>query len=248
MDKSLKLFWFNEVANLGDLLSPYIIEKITGNNVEWAHPTKSNKLLGLGSIIDFAEEGDVIWGSGVKKPFCFNIESFKVLAVRGPRTAKILGVSQDIPFGDPGIIVPDLIPPTFKKNGKIVVIPHYVDYERVVTIYGNDPAFLILDVTDQNFRKNCQLIAASDVVISSSLHGIIIAEAYGIPAHWIKVSDKIIGGSFKFNDYYESSNRNGQRHHFKVGFAKILELEHPALPNHNKTKLISSLKDYMRTG
>ena len=228
MDKPMKLFWFNEVANFGDLLGPFIIETITGNDVEWTHPSKANKLLGLGSIIDFAKEGDVIWGSGVKKPFSFNVEAVEVLAVRGPRTAKILGVSEGIPFGDPGIIVPALIPPALEKHGKIVIIPHYVDYEEVLIKYGNDPTFLIIDVTNQNFRENCQLIAASEVVISSSLHGIIIAEAYGIPAHWMKVSDKIIGGSYKFNDYYESSDRSGKLHYFKTGFGKILKSELPS--------------------
>ena len=244
MDKSIKLFWFKEVPNFGDLLSPFIIEAITGNAVNWAQPKETNKLLGLGSIIDFANEGDVIWGSGVKKPFSFNVETVEVLAVRGPRTAKILGISENIQFGDPGILVPNLIPITSQRHGKIVIVPHYVDYAEIVAKYGNDPAFLIVDVTDTDFYKNCQLIAASDFVISSSLHGIIIAESYGIPAHWMKVSEKIIGGSFKFNDYYESSNRNGKLHFFENGINKIVKSDTQPLPKIDTTGLISCLTNY----
>ena len=42
------------------------------------------------------------------------------------------------------------------------------------------------------------------MILSSSLHGLIISESYEIPNIWIKVSQNINGGYFKYNDYYES--------------------------------------------
>jgi hypothetical protein len=47
-------------------------------------------------------------------------------------------------------------------------------------------------------------IAAAEVVISSSLHGIVFAHAYNRPAVWLKLSDRVIGAGFKFHDYYGS--------------------------------------------
>ena len=41
-------------------------------------------------------------------------------------------------------------------------------------------------------------------VISSSLHGLIIAHVYLVPAMAIKISDNVEGGDFKFSDYYRS--------------------------------------------
>lgn len=44
-------------------------------------------------------------------------------------------------------------------------------------------------------------------IVSSSLHGCIIAESYGIPVEWIVLSDKVLGNGFKFRDYLSATDR-----------------------------------------
>jgi polysaccharide pyruvyl transferase WcaK-like protein len=44
-------------------------------------------------------------------------------------------------------------------------------------------------------------IARCEYVASSSLHGVIIAHALGVPAVWLRMSDQLKGGDFKFRDY-----------------------------------------------
>jgi pyruvyltransferase len=56
-------------------------------------------------------------------------------------------------------------------------------------------------------KKFVKQIHECEYILSSSLHGIIIADSYGIPAYHIELSDKIIGGQWKFKDYYESVKR-----------------------------------------
>ena len=41
-------------------------------------------------------------------------------------------------------------------------------------------------------------------VLSSGLHALIISDSLGIPNMRMVVSDKIIGGDYKFRDYYSS--------------------------------------------
>ncbi|MEJ7683905.1 MAG: polysaccharide pyruvyl transferase family protein [Segetibacter sp.] len=55
--------------------------------------------------------------------------------------------------------------------------------------------------------NNCiSEILEADLVIASSLHGLIIAEAYGIPARYIRISET--ENLFKYNDYMMGTGRN----------------------------------------
>lgn len=65
-------------------------------------------------------------------------------------------------------------------------------------------------------------IVNSDVVISSSLHGIIVAEAYGFPAIWVRISNLLIGDRHKFLDYFEAFNRSATRYEFSKGLSALV--------------------------
>lgn len=55
--------------------------------------------------------------------------------------------------------------------------------------------------------KRClSRIAASEFVVGSSLHGIIVAEALGVPARVIRSA---VESDFKYNDYYQGTGRAG---------------------------------------
>ena len=167
-------------------------------------------------------------------------KDLEVLAVRGPRTRDILGDSAISIFGDPAIVLPTLITKP-KNSGKICVIPHYVDYVQIRSELPEDNSIKLLDVSKANFAKNVLEIAAADLVISSSLHGLIIAEAYGVPAIWLKVSDQIIGGRFKFDDYYEGTNRENNFIDLAEGFPKVLKMPPPSIPAFDPSSLTNVL-------
>ena len=96
------------------------------------------------------------------------------------------------------------------------LIPHYVDKENdIVKQLAKDQEIRIIDIllspnkfgkmsVEKEWKKWVDDLCSCDCVISSSLHGLIIAEAYGIPTLWVKFSDEINGNDFKFYDYYAS--------------------------------------------
>jgi len=65
----------------------------------------------------------------------------------------------------------------------------------------------IIDIQETNVQKFIDSINECENVLSSSLHGMIIADAFRIPSARVSFSDKIVGGDFKFHDYCLSVNR-----------------------------------------
>jgi len=109
-------------------------------------------------------------------------------------------------YGDPALLFPRFYNPEIKKKYKIGVIPHYVDADSNWIKSLNNDEVKIIDICSDTHSfidsiKECELI------VSSSLHGIIAADAYGIPNMWIKISEKVGGSGFKFRDYFASVKR-----------------------------------------
>lgn len=206
---AIRLNWWNPIPNLGDAVSPLIVAHLSGRAVVHTGDRARGKLVAVGSILNRARDGDVVWGSGLisaeSRPKGTRI---LVTAVRGPRTAaRLRGLGIDCPevYGDPGCLLPRLYPRPLDAAPRFAlgVIPHHRDQEL---LGPPDPAIRVLDIMSGPEAFLAELWGCQRVV-SSSLHGIIFAEAYGIPAHWLELSDRVLGGGHKFADYYEGTGR-----------------------------------------
>ena len=106
----------------------------------------------------------------------------------------------------PALLLPRFFNPTVVKKYKVGIIPHFSDKRHPwVESYRNDPRVLIIDI-ESGIGNVVRAIKSCEMILSSSLHGLVCADAYGIPNVWIKLSDKLLGGSFKFRDYRLSIN------------------------------------------
>ncbi|MBK5971202.1 hypothetical protein CCR91_21155 [Thiorhodovibrio winogradskyi] len=131
----------------------------------------------------------------------------RILALRGKLSASTLarhtGPIPDIPLGDPGFLLPTILgvarsAPAFELG----VVPHYVDkFHPTVTAFRTNSSITVLDI-QTNPKSFLQQLAHCRCVISSSLHGLIFAEALGIPNAWVVFSDQIAGNGFKFRDWF----------------------------------------------
>lgn len=210
---SEKKFIFKEKENYGDLLSKYLVEKISGKVVSWVHPKKQpwykwnkSNFLAIGSIIHHASKDSVVWGSGIIDKIQPVLKA-DFRAVRGPQTRKFLiekGFECPNVYGDPALLLPKYYHPEVQKRFKIGIIPHYHDFEFVSNIYKMENDIQVIDLMTDNIEKVTQKILQCEITISSSLHGLIVSHAFEIPSLWVKFSDKIFGDGIKYRDYLES--------------------------------------------
>ncbi|MEI9896731.1 MAG: polysaccharide pyruvyl transferase family protein [Chthoniobacter sp.] len=191
----------SQYTNFGDELNFHLLGAIVGHTVHIVRDSRiSPKLLAIGSVLStwHARPGDVVWGAGYRGDGPVAHRDLDIRAVRGPMTACHLAEVGYPPiscFGDPALLLPRFF--SFPiGGGGIGFVAHHQDP------LPNDFA---IDVRRPPLEV-VAAIAACDRVISSSLHGIIVAEAYGIPA--ILASGlEVRNARIKFDDYYASTGR-----------------------------------------
>lgn len=213
--KQVNAYWYKGlVPNFGDEITPFLIEKLFLH--EAIHkigriPYFDQTIYGAGSIISHARIPftAIIWGSGIISNVDRVVRPYSVRAVRGPRSRLHLiskGISCPESYGDPALLLPMIIPPKISRSG-ISVIPHYVDYSFAKKIIGENKEYKLIDVRE-GVDSVVNKIIGSECVISSSLHGLIVASAYNIPCCWVKFSNKLYGDDVKFYDFFESCETN----------------------------------------
>lgn len=217
LDKKLIVYWSHGPKtknNFGDAINPFLLQKLIHKE-----PVHSSTVLNLffrpqlyfiGSILDnLCTFNAIVMGSGFKKEKAkVLIKPKRVFAVRGPLTRKKFleyGVECPEVYCDPALLLPEFIPN--KQDSKIYdvgIVAHYIDKKILndLEIKG-EYQIKILNIEDDPYKFIDELTQCK-TIFSSSLHGIIVAHAYNIPATWTKLSDNLIGKDFKFRDYYAS--------------------------------------------
>jgi len=195
--------------NFGDLLGPVLVNKLVEQHALPTAPTSSSRLLAVGSIIQFGHDSDVVWGAGINgkvDPATYHPGQVDVRATRGPLTADLLrerfGLSIPDVHGDPGLLLPTLFPRlqdlVATKRYDLTVIPNL-----------NDIRFTKRNSTVVSPRQDLwsviTRIAQSRLVVGSSLHAIIVAEALGVPARAVASGRE---NTFKYDDYFMGTVRD----------------------------------------
>lgn len=208
--KTVNVWWpkMPTPGNFGDILTPYLIKKMTGYTCNYSpNPFQVPTLLGIGSIISKTSKLTTVWGSGTISTSSKAHPESVYLAVRGPLTRDLIieqgGICPDI-FGDPALILPKILNISPNPKYELGIIPHYVDYEHARKWYAKDRRVKIINLLNADPTIPVREMMQCKTVVSSSLHGLIVANAYGIPAAWVKFSDKLAGDGIKFQDYFES--------------------------------------------
>ena len=213
-----KYFWWNPAAaghpfrhNFGDDLFFHIATKLLGSQPAWGGLESKERLVFLGgSVLQFIRRGDICWGAGLRDGEMPDVRFHQVdvAACRGRLTEERL-----YPFlrgnrpalGDPGILTAQLFPEwNSEKKHTVGFVPHFSDFESFSArslpgpvIDPRQPAHVVVPQITE-----CRMI------VSSSLHGLIVAEAFNIPAIPLETGSAHPEPPFKYEDYYSVTDRS----------------------------------------
>ena len=234
-----------EPFNLGDCLGKvvckYLCEK-KGINMD-AEVSKTKHLFTVGSNIFGSKmkgnyQDATIWGSGVLRQPTKRISFFQhlsrrkldVRAVRGPLTKMVLeqfGHSCPEVYGDPAILMPLIYQPTKEKKYPYSIVLQFI-HERQFREGHPDERMISMNTND--YKSVIDNIVSSDIIYTSSLHGIILAETYGVPVVFFRGLGK--SSDFKYYDYYYSTGRRDIK--IANNFEEALTMEPLPLPDLSK--------------
>ncbi|WP_321531213.1 polysaccharide pyruvyl transferase family protein [uncultured Desulfuromonas sp.] len=211
MQKPLKVYWSSGLKhgkkNFGDWLSPVLCEAISGRKVEYAKPNQCD-LVAVGSILHrlknhFWSHRVHVWGSGLIQEQAAFSSPHNFDAVRGKHTAALIKNQPINALGDPGLLSDMLlVEKNHPKRYRVGIVPHYVDQKHPAVIeFLKQSGVSFIDIFSETMDF-LEQVARCEFILSSSLHGLIIADALNIPNAWIKLSERVRGNDFKFADYY----------------------------------------------
>lgn len=214
----IPMHWYSAKLNFGDWIGPQMVQAYSGRQpIQSNRPgTSARMLCSVGSILGWINRHNVdVWGSGLMRPLTSKeidvrkrLKGIKIHAVRGKLTRRELqeSLGWEVPevYGDPALLLPDIIIPREAKHHEVVVVPHYVHLPK---INHDAVSGRVIDVRN-DVKSVVEQLAGAKAVVSSSLHGLIVAQAYGVPWVWMDISDHQLGGKdFKFEDFFSCLDR-----------------------------------------
>lgn len=171
----------------------------------------------VGSIIGnfYTRNEYEVWGSGIiEKNKQLKSKPTFVHSVRGPLTRLELmnnGIRCPEKYGDPALLVSRYYRKRLNKIYKVGIIPHIIDENNIIlkTFRKLHPEVLIIHMKGYNdWRDIPDQVMQCERILSSSLHGLIVADSYCVKNSWISFGSDIIGGYFKYQDYFMSVGRS----------------------------------------
>jgi len=206
----VKAFWWSGYYNFGDLITPALLRFVSLAPV--LTPPQKAELAATGSILGLLPpnfSGAIIGSGLLSNRNDLRFPDANVLAVRGELTRNRIAAPHNTVLGDTGLLLPDLLKKRQNKQFVLGIIPHYVDMNHYIIIEMKrnlkNESVKFINVLQQPMEV-CKEIDQCEYVMSSSLHGCIVADSLLIPNCWVVISNLLYGKNFKFHDYYSSLN------------------------------------------
>jgi pyruvyltransferase len=226
MTENIEMYWsrcaYNK--NFGDVLGPALVNKFSGKSPLWV-PAKESSLVTIGSILEHLSPSyqGTVAGIGVaNRDTRLYLKDANVLALRGKLSLVATQVRSNPLLADPGLLASDFLVEKPDKEFQIGVIAHYSD--RNILYPAN---CLRINITDP-IEEVVFNAARCKKIITSSLHGLILADSLGLPRMWKKY-DRVQGRGYKFHDYASSIDQTIKTKLWMLAPEKIIKEKQEAL-------------------
>jgi hypothetical protein len=217
---TIKLYWCRgegdkdqNKQNFGDYLSPLLVEMLSKKKVIFS-PAKSADMIAIGTVLVREQRAKRflfprklhIWGAGAGAATEAFSPRHHYHAVRGTYTVKqIPGLTSAPAIGDPGLLSSQWWDgrPKPAKRYRLGIVPHYLDKKHPLIGAASDLSDVIVIDVFWPVEKVLETIQMCDVILSSSLHGLVVADSFRVPNRRLVLSSREIP-DYKFIDYYSA--------------------------------------------
>ena len=209
---AVSAYWFRGCINFGDIFTPILLKHYGFSPYFSDKPLKGGggvcDIVAVGSILTWLHPqfSGIILGSGAMDEEYKEYPNALFLAVRGELTKQLFRCPDSVILGDPGLLADRLFPQVISKKYLLGIVIHQAEFTQGLHVEKFELKDRIKIIAPHRYPGDViRDIAECEYIASSSLHGLIVADSLGIPCVRLSLSEGIIlGGDFKFNDYYSS--------------------------------------------
>lgn len=202
------------VSNFGDALNVVVLGYLSGSKPRWSS-LKRCQVVCIGSVLNTyvaSKSSALVFGSGVRDPRIFDVStdplipSSRCISVRGALTRSAMRLPHDTLIGEPGLLISQIVAAEPSADGANItgLLPHFSEFRhdesRTQIKEAEARGFRVL-YPNANPEDLAREISSLDLLVTSSLHGLVFAHAYGVPAQLVSFRAKNSEESFKFDDY-----------------------------------------------
>lgn len=208
----MKLHYFSKYPNFGDTINPWF----------WRHyinchfDNNSDEIfVGIGTLIN--DELPINCkaihimgtGAGYGEKIPRQQKNWIVHCVRGPLTARAIGVSPSHAITDPAVLISELVPTITDRDCRCAFMPHVeLDSPRLQKLVESCDIRYISPKDDP--ESVISSVNRSGRLITSAMHGAILADALRVPWYPVSNSPNIL--TFKWLDWFQSMNIKANLH------------------------------------
>ena len=186
---------YPDIPNMGDLINKDMLEDIFSISVKQAE-LKNCNLIAIGSALD-----QIFKSSDFKT----RMKQKMITALNNNVHIWCTGFIRENLRGTSDLIYKNIHVHALRGELTRQRIPHFKeqDHPTVKKLLASYENSALIDLRD-NPKDVVRKIGECELIISSSLHGLIIADSFHVPNLHITLDNKMFGDGYKYRDYYSA--------------------------------------------